>query len=100
MTTPAQNKGHFHPDDEWYTLDEFYPVETSTDRDYGYYEGGIEKEDDAAFIAAAPEDVSFLLSQLEQANNVIRDIVTPEAFTDSETWHAAVATGRAFLTQK
>jgi hypothetical protein len=49
------NKGHFHPDDARYVMDEVEVVALGYDRDYGTPEGGIRNEADARLIAAAPD---------------------------------------------
>ena len=49
------NKGHFHPEDARYPVDEIHVVEIGYDRDYGTPEAAIPRLDDARLIAAAPE---------------------------------------------
>lgn len=49
------NKGHFHPDDARYVIDEYQVVELGSDRDYNTPEGGIRNKADAYLIAAAPD---------------------------------------------
>lgn len=58
------NKGHFHPDDARYVIDEIHVAGCGYDRDYGYPEGGIQRKEDASFIAHAREDVPYLLDAL------------------------------------
>ena len=50
-----KNKGIFHPDDEYFYIDELHPVQCGMDRDYHTWEGGIENEADAKLMAAAPD---------------------------------------------
>ena len=49
------NKGHFHPDDARYVLDEHHVVALGSDRDHDSPEGGIQNEADANLIAASPD---------------------------------------------
>ena len=54
------NKGHFHPEDSRYPLDEIHVVEIGYDRDYGTPEAAIPRLDDARLIAAAPDLLELL----------------------------------------
>lgn len=64
---PFENKGHFHPENEFYYTDEIDVVAVGMDRDFGTYEAAIEKEPDAEFIANARTDVPELLRRLAAA---------------------------------
>lgn len=45
---------HSYPDSPIFFTDEINVVEVSTDRDYGYPEGGIKSKEDAHLIAESP----------------------------------------------
>lgn len=51
---PHKNVGHFHPSNAEYFIEEMYVVDTEL-VDGEFYSAGIEKEDDALLIAAAPD---------------------------------------------
>ena len=59
------NAGFFHPDNARYVMDETNVVEIGYDRDYCYAVAGIKREPDADFIAHAPDDIAYLLSEIE-----------------------------------
>lgn len=96
---PFPNKGHFHPSDAEFYTHENYVVKLSTDRDYGYYEGGIENKADANLIAAAPdlyEALKELLNygvEFEHADYVVAQI-DKEAIKDAR---AAIAKAKGEL---
>jgi hypothetical protein len=67
MYGPYKNKGRFHPSNAEYFSHEIDIVSCSIDRDYLTYEGGIDNELNAAYIAAAnPATILALIARIEE----------------------------------
>lgn len=73
--TVHQNKGHFHPENVKYSVDEIQVVEISHDRDWGTAEAAISREADAHLIAHAPNDIGYLLTLVRQQMNTRTEII-------------------------
>lgn len=69
---PFENRGRFHPDAAQYYLDEIAVVAIAFDDEFGYHDGAIAVEANAALIAQAPT----LLEQRDKLAGALRDITT------------------------
>ncbi len=79
-----RNMGHFHPEDAMYPQDEHHVVAFGYDRDYGYAEGGIANERDAAYIAAVSPDVVLAMLEAVEKAQAVDDVFNGLAMDEND----------------